>query len=236
MDTQLRLKHGEVAVKIQHSAVVVSKEAEARILQHPLDPGSAHPLLDLRPRTYGRRRGSRRLVRHCALRRLLQPQQAVHDADGDPGAFKGVCGLGHRTADALRQPFAGIGPFIVHLHGGLEIENDDRRLADLVDRQHGRAGKIRSAVHQDQIDVVRVEVFAGLAGLLLVVHQSEVKNLGPLRYLLLDKMIVAENAVVKSQKLIPVRAQTGGIQADARARCLFELHETSLPFQFLSFS
>ena len=146
MDAGLGLKHGIVGIQIQHTAVIISQEAEAAVGEGSLYGSGLHPFPNLLPGADGFRALGRIFVRHRDIRRVIKAKKAVDAVVGDAGAVEGIGKLRDRAGTAVSQPFAGGGLLIIDLGGRLQVQDHHRRLAGLVYRQDGGRGDIGARV------------------------------------------------------------------------------------------
>ena len=121
MGAGLCLKHGEIAVHIQHTAVGIAKEPESGTPEAAFYFGGLYPLFNLPPRPLRLRALCGIFIGERYLRSIVQSQQAVYNPVFDFGTVEGIGKLRHRARTAVCQPFPGRRLLIINLCRRLQV-------------------------------------------------------------------------------------------------------------------
>ena len=95
MRAKLRVHGGEVRIHVQHAGIGVAQEADAALAHGARHGRRAAPIVDFAPRSG------------------IVVKLARDHVEIDAGARKGVGDFRHAADRTVRQPFGGIGGFIV---------------------------------------------------------------------------------------------------------------------------
>ena len=206
---------GQVAVDVEHSAVVVSEDADAVCTHARRHARRIDPVGDLLPSF---------LVLQVARDQVIRNAGAVEHASD----FRG------RTTLAMLQPHARHHPpvaepvegIVVQLGRRLEAEHDQRRPRFLNDRQDRARQGVGGDIEEDQIDLLASEAGGGLSGLVGIVDHSHVDQLRshalqPLG----DDPLASAQTLQEAVKLRPVRLQPDAEQSDPRLKVRLAVHK-----------
>ena len=198
---------GQVAVDVQHAAVVMAEDADAVLPHHPANFDGLDPFGDLLP---------------CDPVVEIAGHQPVIDA----GPTKNASDLRGRTRLAVFEPHAGhrsavaqgVERRVVEFRHRLQIQHHDRRRDGLRQRQdRGRQG-VRRDVQKNQIDARAAETLRGFTRFQRIIDDAAVHNV-PAQFLQPagDYCLIAAEPIEKAGKLRPISIQADAEQADPRA-------------------
>ena len=161
------------------------------------DLGRVDPLLDPAPR-------------------LLVVQVARDRAEGDAAATEDVGDLRQRALPTVGQPLAGVEGGMVHVLGGLHVDDQHRGLGPLRDGQHHVRREVRRQVDDDHVAVRRSQGLGCCRSLEWVADEADVHDLAvhPVQTIRNEPGRCLE-VVQQPRELRPVGAQATGHETDA---------------------
>src|ERR1035438_6283005 len=209
---------GHVGHDVQHAAVVVTHEAEARGCEGGTDTRRRQPLLNLSPGGF-----------------IIEDARDL--VKGNLRANEEVGNLGNRTGGTRGEPFAGHGGavfepvegFVIDGGFGLQVEGDDRHAGTLDQRKDGVRECVSGDVEKEHVDVFASALVASITGTCRRVHQPQVDDFDAgTREPRSDLLYIALQALFEPGKLAPISIEADAAQAYAQWSIV--AHRDSNPF------
>ena len=209
---------GQVAVNVEHAAVVVAEDA-GPVLAHPGgDLGGVHPIADFLPGCF---------VGEEAGHEVIGDTCPVEDA----GDFR--CGAGL----AMLQPAGGhqaavaelIELIIVKLRYGLEVEHHHRHARLLHHGQDGGRQRVSGDVEKNQLDLLAAEQGGGRSRFGGMVHQTRVHQVHAEAAQTRGNLsLITREPLAQAVELRPVSVEADAKKADTDFWLRFGSHTISI--------
>src|ERR1700733_13564084 len=198
----------QIAIDIQHPAVVMSHHAHSVVLHRMRNPRSSKPILNLNP----------------SLITLIQ--HSSHLMEWNPAAPKHISYLRNRTSLAMRQPLPGhlrpvlhpVERRIVDSSLSRQVQQNHRNLSPSHHRQHSGRKRISSNMQEDKVNIALPERMSRSHRLFRRIDHAQVNDLSiPRPQPLRNPAVIPFKPLPQPRKLAPICLKPNAEQPDAMA-------------------